>query len=303
MTNVPSRALVFARLTRLPNVFTALADIALAVVVTGAEQFGFHYMLLATSSACLYTSGMVWNDYFDIEQDARLAAPADQNGKPSVALGAGRGDNTLGHLTLEHQHKSIIPRRPRLEREPGDQQSCGNVVGQVCNYTRGCADKPARIEIQCTARDDLEAAGIVRGNFRERGDSAIIPLNRDHPARACGEQRAGKPTRSGPYFDHLHAVERARSTGDARRQVKIEKKILAEGFLGSEPVAPDHLAQRRKVIDGTHQDIYACLRGLQTSSASGRDWWRDESVAASCSAAIRLAGLARPVPAMSKAVP
>jgi hypothetical protein len=34
-------------------------------------------------------------------------------------------------------------------------------------------------------------------------------------------------------------------------------------------VAPDHLAQRRKVIDGTHQDIYACLRGLQASSASG----------------------------------
>jgi 4-hydroxybenzoate polyprenyltransferase len=75
MTNVPPRALVFARLVRLPNIFTALADIALAMAVTGAAgQFGFDYVLLAASSACLYTSGMVWNDYFDIEQDARERA-------------------------------------------------------------------------------------------------------------------------------------------------------------------------------------------------------------------------------------
>ena len=171
----------------------------------------------------------------DIEQDARLAAPADQNGKPSVALGAGRGDDALGHLALEHQHKSIIPRRPRLDREPGDQQSRGNVVGQVCNYARGCADKPARIEIQCIARDDLEAAGIARGNFRERGDSAVIPLDCDHPSRACGEQRAGKPTRSGTYFDHLHAVERARSTGDARRRLRSRRKFWPRDFLALSP--------------------------------------------------------------------
>jgi len=71
MTNVPSRALVFARLVRLPNVFTALSDIALAAIVTGVEHFAFVWLILAASSACLYTSGMLWNDYFDIEQDAR----------------------------------------------------------------------------------------------------------------------------------------------------------------------------------------------------------------------------------------
>ena len=62
---------MFGRLVRLPNVFTALADIALASIVTGVEHFTFVWLILATSSACLYTSGMVWNDYFDIEQDVR----------------------------------------------------------------------------------------------------------------------------------------------------------------------------------------------------------------------------------------
>ncbi len=69
-----SRTLDYARLVRLPNVFTALADICLGFVVTltvgetnRLERFG----LLLLASACLYMAGMVWNDYFDIEQDRR----------------------------------------------------------------------------------------------------------------------------------------------------------------------------------------------------------------------------------------
>lgn len=64
-----------AQLVRLPNVFTAMADILLgwlAATATGtpAERWpGFLLLLLA--SACLYCSGMVWNDFFDLEQDRR----------------------------------------------------------------------------------------------------------------------------------------------------------------------------------------------------------------------------------------
>jgi 4-hydroxybenzoate polyprenyltransferase len=71
MTTPPSRALVFARLVRLPNVFTALADIALGAFAAGIDHIGLANLALAASSACLYCSGMVWNDLFDIEQDAR----------------------------------------------------------------------------------------------------------------------------------------------------------------------------------------------------------------------------------------
>src|SRR5262249_29032281 len=62
----------FAQLVRLPNVFTALADIALGALVTGALPARWlPFVLLVLASACLYCAGMVWNDFFDIEQDRR----------------------------------------------------------------------------------------------------------------------------------------------------------------------------------------------------------------------------------------
>jgi 4-hydroxybenzoate polyprenyltransferase len=60
----------YLQLVRLPNVFTALADIVLAALA--AQAFPSHlpaFVLLALASACLYCSGMVWNDFFDLEQD------------------------------------------------------------------------------------------------------------------------------------------------------------------------------------------------------------------------------------------
>jgi 4-hydroxybenzoate polyprenyltransferase len=68
----PSRLLVYAQLLRIPNVFTAMADIGLAALVTNSlpNQLGpFFFLLLASS--CLYCAGMVWNDYFDYAQDLR----------------------------------------------------------------------------------------------------------------------------------------------------------------------------------------------------------------------------------------
>jgi 4-hydroxybenzoate polyprenyltransferase len=58
-------------------VFTALADIGLAALATGAlsgEGSWGHwwtFALLLMASACLYCGGMVWNDVFDLEQDRR----------------------------------------------------------------------------------------------------------------------------------------------------------------------------------------------------------------------------------------
>lgn len=66
------RWLALAQLLRLPNVFTAWADIFLAGVVIGVwpeRILPFLFLLLA--STFLYWAGMVWNDYFDVEQDRR----------------------------------------------------------------------------------------------------------------------------------------------------------------------------------------------------------------------------------------
>src|SRR3954470_5854441 len=64
--------LPYAQLVRLPNAFTALADIALGAWASGvlAERWGVFVCLLA-SSTLLYWSGMVWNDYFDLAQDRK----------------------------------------------------------------------------------------------------------------------------------------------------------------------------------------------------------------------------------------
>ncbi len=70
-----SRLLVYAQLVRLPNVFTALADIGLGwfVALAAGSSPGQwpRFVLLLLASACLYMGGMVWNDFFDLEQDRR----------------------------------------------------------------------------------------------------------------------------------------------------------------------------------------------------------------------------------------
>jgi 4-hydroxybenzoate polyprenyltransferase len=68
----PSRWLPYAQLVRLPNVFTAMADIGLAALITGSlpEQI-LPFLALLLASSCFYCAGMVWNDYFDFEQDLK----------------------------------------------------------------------------------------------------------------------------------------------------------------------------------------------------------------------------------------
>jgi 4-hydroxybenzoate polyprenyltransferase len=70
--------LPIARLLRLPNVFTAFADIGLGLCATAAlspnsvdDTFAWKAALLLAASGCLYMAGMVWNDYFDFEEDKR----------------------------------------------------------------------------------------------------------------------------------------------------------------------------------------------------------------------------------------
>jgi 4-hydroxybenzoate polyprenyltransferase len=62
------RLLAYAQLVRLPNVFTAFADILMAGCVIHVWPItGF----LLCASGCLYWSGMVFNDYFDRKEDTK----------------------------------------------------------------------------------------------------------------------------------------------------------------------------------------------------------------------------------------
>ncbi len=66
------RFMAYAQLVRLPNVFTAMADIVLAGAATGAilDHFG-SFLCVLISSSLFYMGGMVWNDWFDLAQDKR----------------------------------------------------------------------------------------------------------------------------------------------------------------------------------------------------------------------------------------
>ena len=67
------KILAFAQLLRLPNVFTAFADIGMACAATGAlANYPIACLLAALASGFLYLSGMVWNDIFDRAEDAQV---------------------------------------------------------------------------------------------------------------------------------------------------------------------------------------------------------------------------------------
>ncbi len=62
------RLTAYAQLVRLPNVFTACADISVGVLAGQVPLF--QTLPLIGASACLYCAGMVFNDYFDRDIDA-----------------------------------------------------------------------------------------------------------------------------------------------------------------------------------------------------------------------------------------
>lgn len=101
MTNPPatsaSRRLSYLRLMRLPNVFTAMADIAMGFWVTHESfQPAGVFALLLLSSSCLYIAGMILNDVYDID--------IDRQERPSRPLPSGQIDlgfaSHLGHMLL-----------------------------------------------------------------------------------------------------------------------------------------------------------------------------------------------------------
>ncbi|HEV3339679.1 MAG TPA: UbiA family prenyltransferase [Pirellulales bacterium] len=70
--NSTSRFRALLELLRLPNVFTALADVAMGFLFTHATaQPAPQLVLLAVASCSLYLAGMVLNDYFDHDVDSQ----------------------------------------------------------------------------------------------------------------------------------------------------------------------------------------------------------------------------------------
>ncbi len=66
------KLLAYAQLLRIPNVFTAFADIAMAACAAGyILDRPFVFLALLFASGCLYCGGMALNDYCDRDEDAK----------------------------------------------------------------------------------------------------------------------------------------------------------------------------------------------------------------------------------------
>jgi len=86
----------------------------------------------------------------------------------------------------------------------------------------------------------------------ERAKGAAVALDRDDPACALRQQGAGKAPRAGPDLDDVNAFERASSARNSADEIEIEQIILPERSFCSQTVTPDHLAERRKVVNCGH---------------------------------------------------
>jgi hypothetical protein len=112
--------------------------------------------------------------------------------------------------------------------------------------------------------------------------SISVAFDGDHLLGALQQERAGEAARSGADLDHGDTGKRSRGAGDLSGEVEVEEEVLAQRLAGVKPVRRDHVAERRQAVRGEAHRV---------------------NRSASLSAAMRLAGLASPFPAMSNAVP
>ncbi len=133
---------------------------------------------------------------------------------------------------------------------------------------------------------------IMGRDFLKRRNRALVTLNRNDMLRTKRQQGAGETSGSGTDFEYRHTGKRSGSACDTFGKIKIEEEVLAERFSRDEAVPANHIAQRRQTVSGAGHDA---VRGARLPALARR--------AARRSAATRLAESARPVPAISKAVP
>ena len=86
----------WARLVRLPNLPSPLADIALGALVAGWPADPLPLVFLALASMALYAAGMVLNDYFDVAEDC-LQRPERPLPKGDISR---RAAGVIGHGLL-----------------------------------------------------------------------------------------------------------------------------------------------------------------------------------------------------------
>ena len=179
----------------------------------------------------------------DVEQRPHLATPLGDYRQAAVGWGARRRRQTVHHLFLEHQGETV--ERLGLAK-PFNQQRRRNVVGQVGHHAARRFPQPCQINLQGVGGQDLQAAVGDGGDLGQCRHGPLVPFDGDHPRGAGLQQRPGKTAGAGADLDGGSLVKGAGGTGDAGRQVEIEKEMLAQGFAGGKTMGGDDLTERRQ---------------------------------------------------------
>ena len=203
--------------------------------------------------------------------------------------------NALGDFSLEHQCHGLPKGRPVFAADPAGEKRRGHVVGQVrCDFYRIFAYLNARIfqgrnvvDLQCITLNNCQSSGHGFRNIVQRGKAPLVALDCHDMLGAGSEKGAGQSAGTRPNLQNRHAIKIARSTGNFHRDVEVEEEILPERLFGRQAMLFDHITEWWQFINVTHDAFAMCF----AISAAMRN------------AAIVLAGLALPVPAISNAVP
>ena len=210
----------------------------------------------------------------DLEGDARLRAPTGEHAEAAIGVILGRGDDALGHLLLEHQRRRRPPRRPGIGAQPADEQRSRDVVRQVGDDTRRtAADAGGEVLGQGISLDDLQLARIGVGDLGERRQAAPVALDCDDALGAAGEQGAGQAAGTGADLDHGDAFQRSAGAGDAGGQIEVQEEVLAERLDGAETMLGDDVAQRRQIVDLSHQRHPVGRAPAGRGGGEGRGAW------------------------------
>ena len=110
-----------------------------------------------------------------IEGPPRLAEPLRDHREPAVGAGAGRRDDALRDLLLEHERHG----GDRIDvPQPADQERGGDVVGQVGDDRDPAGpDKRGDVEIQRIAGDHVEPICVAPRKVGERVDAPRIAFD------------------------------------------------------------------------------------------------------------------------------
>jgi len=146
---------------------------------------------------------------------------------------------------------------------------------------RHASNLGALVNLQRVAFDHAQLSGEQCFEFGQRGEAAVITLDRDDLGPGI-EQGVGQPAGAGADFIDGLAGEIAGNRGNLGEQLAVEDEVLAERLARGKPVAGDDRAKRLVIHAGQRNAT---------------------ALAATRSAAAIARGSARSCPAMSNAVP